>query len=58
VRYIDSGVLLKKHCVAFILVKNTTTSIGYIENADALDIAKHAFCQLPIATTGLWDPFK
>ncbi len=42
-RYIDSGVLLlRKHCVAFIFVTNTTTRTGYIENALALDIARGA----------------
>ena len=44
-RYMDSGVLAKKDCNAFIFVMNTATSIGYMENADICDIARHNFCQ-------------
>jgi hypothetical protein len=38
------------------LVTKTTTSIGYIENADTLDTTRQAFCQCPTDTTGRDDP--
>jgi hypothetical protein len=56
-KYIDSGVLAKKYCNAFILVMKTDTNMGYMEKADILDMARQNFCQAPIATTGRYDPF-
>lgn len=54
----ESGVLQKKHCNAFIFVTKRITSMGYMENADIREMAKHSFWKVPMATTGRYTPFK
>ncbi len=43
----ESEVLTKNVCSAFIFDAKTTTSIGYIENANIQDIVRQNCCQPP-----------